>query len=296
MSWKKSSLTLWKEATMASNSTLQLVDERGWRSGFANMMRLENGRWWRTRRWWVQSLIWLVVLNGLLVFALWIGPMIEAGEAGSGAVEASWRVNMSDEEAAEAFTVVLALMGTLPVFGVLIMTQGALVDEKQSGTAAWTLSSPVSRSGFVLAKLIANAIGFLVTVVVLQGLIAHLLFLLGAGRFLPPMPIAVALSLHALHLLFYLCLALMLGALFNSRGPVLAIPIAVLIGQNILEGLARGFAPWFPWDILPRHVPELAMIAAQGNPLPSFVPIVSVAVFSLMFVGLAIWRFEREEF
>ncbi len=281
---------------MASNSTLQLVNERGWRSGFANMMRLENGRWWRTRRWWVQSLIWLVVLNGLLVFALWIAPRIEAGEAGTGAVQASWRVNMTDEEAVEVFTVVLTLMGTLPVFGVLIMTQGAIVDEKQSGTAAWTLSSPVSRTGFILSKLMANGIGFLVTVVVLQGLIAYLLFLLGVGRFLPPMPIVGALGLHALHLLFYLCLTVMLGAFFNSRGPVLAIPIAVLIGQNMLEGLAKGFAPWFPWDILPRHLPELAMIAAQGDPLPSFVPIIAVVVFSVMFVGLAIWRFEREEF
>jgi len=88
----------------------------------------------------------------------------------------------------------------------------------------------------------------------------------------------------------------MLGAFFNSRGPVLAIPIAVLIGQNILEGLARGFAPWFPWDILPRHLPELARIAAQGDPLPTFVPIVAVLLFSVVFVLLAIWRFEHEEF
>ena len=53
---------------MASDSTLQLVTERGWRSGLANLMRQENGRWWRARRWWVQSLVWLGVLNGILFF------------------------------------------------------------------------------------------------------------------------------------------------------------------------------------------------------------------------------------
>ena len=279
---------------MASNNTLQLVEERGWRSGFANLMRQENGRWWRARRWWVQSLIWLVVLNGILVFALWIAPLVEPGEAGAGNVQARWQVN--EEAATEVFALVLQFMGIFPVFGVLVITQGAIVREKQSGTAAWILSGPVSRVAFILSKLIANAIGFLVTVVVLQGLIAYLQLSLSMGEFLPPIPIVAALSLHGLHLLFYLTLTLMLGAFFKSRGPVLAIPIAVLIGQGIMESLAKGFAPWFPWHILPAKLPGLAGIAALGEPLPSFSPIVAVLLFSLVFVLLAIWRFEREEF
>lgn len=279
---------------MANNNALQLVKERGWRSGLANLMRLENGRWWGTSRWWVQSLMWLVVLNGILVLVLWILPMVGSGEAGAGDVQASWQVN--EEAAAQGFDGLLTLMGVFPVFGVLVITQGVIVGEKQSGTAAWILSSPVSRVAFILSKLIANAIGFLVIVVVLQGLIAYLQLSLRLGGFVPPLPIVAALSLHALHLLFYLTLTLMLGAFFDSRGPVLAIPIAILIGQGLLESLAKRFAPWFPWQILPAKLPGLASIAAQGEPLPSFSPIVAVLLFSLAFVLLAIWRFEREEF
>jgi ABC-2 type transport system permease protein len=279
---------------MASNSTLQLVNERGWRSGFANLMRQENGRWWRTRRWWVQSLVWLVALNGIVVFALWIAPMIGSGEAEAGDVQARWKFN--EEASAEVFALMLQFMGIFPVFGVLVMAQGAIVGEKQAGTAAWILSGPVSRAAFILSKLVANAIGFLVTGVVLQGLIAYLQMALRLGGFLPLIPIVTALSLHALHLLFYLTLTLMLGTFFNSRGPVLAIPIAILIGQGILESLAKGFAPWFPWHILPAKLPGLAGIAALGEPLPSFSPIVAVSLSSLVFVLLAIWRFEREEF
>ena len=279
---------------MASNNTLRLVNERGWRSGFANLMRQENGRWWRARRWWVQSLVWLVALNGIVVFALWIAPMIGSGEAEAGDVQASWKFN--EEASAEVFALMLQFMGIFPVFGVLVMAQGAIVGEKQSGTAAWILSGPVSRAAFILSKLVANAIGFLVTGVVLQGLIAYLQMSLRLGGFLPPIPIVTALSLHALHLLFYLTLTLMLGTFFNSRGPVLAIPIAILIGQGILESLAKGFAPWFPWHILPAKLPGLAGIAALGEPLPSFSPIVAVLLSSLVFVLLAIWRFEREEF
>jgi hypothetical protein len=109
-------------------------------------------------------------------------------------------------------------------------------------------------------------------------------------------PVLAALSLHGLHLLFYLTLTLMLGAFFKSRGPVLAIPIAILIGQGILESLGKPLAPWFPWHILPAKLPGLAGIAALGEPLPSCSSIVSALLFSLVFVLLAIWRFEREEF
>jgi hypothetical protein len=41
---------------------------------------------------------------------------------------------------------------------------------------------------------------------------------------------------------------------------------------------------------------ELASVAARGDPLPSLIPIVAALLFSLAFVLLAIWRFEREEF
>ena len=149
---------------------------------------------------------------------------------------------------------------------------------------------------FILSKLIAHGTGFLVTMVALQGLIAYVQMSLSVKRGLPPVPIIAALSVHALHLLFYLTLTLMLGTLFSSRGPVLAIPIAILIGQGILESLAKQFAPWFPWHILPAKLPELAGIAALGEPLPSFSPIIAALLFSLVFVLLAIWRFEREEF
>jgi ABC-2 type transport system permease protein len=281
---------------MSKDNTLQLVSERGWRSGFANLMHLENGRWWGTSRWWVQSLVWFIVLNGILVFALWIAPMVKAAEAGVGDVQASVQVNVTDEAAAEGFAALLMLMGILPVFGVLVITQGAIVGEKQSGTAAWILSGPISRAAFILSKLMANAIGFLVTMVVLQGLIAYVQMSLSVGGFLPPTPIVAALSLHALHLLFYLTLTLMLGTFFNSRGPVLAIPIAILIGQGILESLAKGFVPWFPWQVLPAKLPGLASIAVHGEPLPTFMPVIAVLMFSLAFLLLAIWRFKREEF
>ena len=60
---------------MSVNNTLQLVQESGWHSGFANFLRKENGIWWRTRKWWVQSLVWFFILNGLVVLFLWVIPL-----------------------------------------------------------------------------------------------------------------------------------------------------------------------------------------------------------------------------
>lgn len=55
---------------MAANQTFQLEETRGWRMGLSNLMRKESGETWKTRHWWVQLLIWLVIIDGLLLFIL----------------------------------------------------------------------------------------------------------------------------------------------------------------------------------------------------------------------------------
>jgi hypothetical protein len=40
----------------------------------------------------------------------------------------------------------------------------------------------------------------------------------------------------------------------------------------------------------------MATVLAMGEPLSSWVPLVSVTVCSVAFVVVALWRFKREEF
>jgi ABC-2 type transport system permease protein len=262
---------------------LQTLDERGWRRGFANLLRKENGEWWRTRRWWMQLLLWLLIINGIMVIVLWISPAIDPAEAGDVVANTS------------SFT---RLMAWFPMFAVIVLAQGAIVGEKQSGTAAWILSAPVSRSSFILAKFIAHAIGFLVTVVVAQGAVAYAQLSLAERAFLPVGPFVAHLALLGLYLLFYLALTLMLGTLFDARGPVLGIAIAVAIASMI--GLGQAIAGFLPWLILllPEAIPALIAARIQGAELPSAwpLPIVLIAVYTLLFLGVAVWRFRREEF
>ncbi len=44
--------------------------ERGWRMGLKSMLGKELAAWWKTRRWWVQCLVALLLLNGMLAVNL----------------------------------------------------------------------------------------------------------------------------------------------------------------------------------------------------------------------------------
>jgi ABC-2 type transport system permease protein len=224
----------------------------------------------------------LLLLNGLLAFGLWIVPLMEDGDRPPGF-------------SAAALDVFLMWMSILTVLDVLFIIQGAIIGERQSGVAAWVLSGPVSRSAFILAKFIGNAIGLLLTTVVLQCLFAFAQVSMREGALLPITAVLATTGLQALYLLFYLALALMLGTLYCSRVPVMAISFGVLLGQPFVDYYAEGVASWLSW-LLPAKLPELARFAHRGEPLPSYLPIFVALALSLGFLLLAIWRFKREEF
>jgi ABC-2 type transport system permease protein len=268
---------------MADVDALQLVNERGWRRGFTNLLRKENTRWWHTRRWLVQSLIWLVIINGTLAIVLWVAPIVYPEISGS---------------AIDSLPGFFELMILLPMFSVIIGVQGTIIDEKLSGTAAWIMSAPVSRAAFILAKLFADAFGYLVTIILLQGLVAYVQISLAEGNLLPPVPYLANLGMLSLYLLFYLTLTLMLGTFFDNRGPVLAISIGVALAS--LKGIAPLVGSVAPWAVyyLPETLPALVRSTVTGGIMPPEWPITVIAMilFSELFVALAIWRFRREEF
>lgn len=268
---------------MTSEQTLIPVVEHGWRRGLANLIRKENGQWWHTRRWWIQALVWLLVINGTLAAGLWIVPIVEPD---------------LKLDVALAYEFFVQMMAWFPMFAVIVIAQGAIISEKQSGTAAWILSAPVSRESFILSKLLADALGFLITIIVLQGAVAYLQLSLYGSKLLPIGPYLAVMGLFSLYLLFYLALTLVLGTFFNARGPVLGIAIGVAIASmRGIGGLLSGYAPWLV-KILPESLPVLTDAIVTGRPLPPDwpVPIVIIALYSALFVALAIWRFRREEF
>jgi ABC-2 type transport system permease protein len=112
------------------------------------------------------------------------------------------------------------------------------------------------------------------------------------------------MGLVYLNALFYLTLALMLATIFHGRGPVLGISVLVLMSGLMIfsYNLVLEHAPWLvavlPWKLLAdfESARPLAAFVALGQPLPTVTPIIGTAVWCVLFVAVAIWRFRREEF
>ena len=52
--------------------TLKSASASGWTAGLGNMLRKENGIWWGTRKWLVQTIIWTIIVTGLVTTMLYL--------------------------------------------------------------------------------------------------------------------------------------------------------------------------------------------------------------------------------
>jgi len=264
---------------MASTENLEKVDHRNWIPGFNNMLGKENRSWWRTRKWWVNILVWTAIINGMMAMILWVAPVTANGAIHS-------------EGTSQAF---ITIFGTFATIGVIVIAQGAIVGEKQSGTAQWVMSNPVSSGAFVLSKLVGNALAILVIIVLLQRTSFDAQISLKGDELQPVGPFAASIALVTLALAFFLTFTLMLGTIFNSRGPVIGIALGVFIGQDLVAGLLTQYIPWLP-DVLPQRLLDFAQRVLLEQPLESYVSLVVASTLSVVFVLVAMWRFGREEY
>ena len=261
---------------MAKNHELQMIHNLVSLEGFSNLVKNESGRWWKTRRWLLQVVNWFVIVNGLMAMIVASTP------------------NMKSDDVLAGF---LKLWGLVLPIGVVILGQDAIIQEKQSGTAAWILSKPASHNAFILSKIAANALGILVTIIVVQGTAGYLQIWFSTGKAYPVLPFIGALGMVFLSLLFYLTLTIMLGTLFNSRGAVISIPFVLIFSVQVLK-FSSGLAKIMPWNLttsLGAGHPALGLVLIQGLPLPSLTPLFATVFWCLLFTCIGLWRFNREE-
>jgi ABC-2 type transport system permease protein len=265
-----------QEMIVAARQGLIPVRERAWLGGFGNMLRKELGQWWGTRTWWVQTLIWVLILNGISTIVAQTESMTPNGLL---------------QEVVQTF---LPMSVGIIGMGTVITVQGAIVGEKQLGTAAWSISKPVSRSAFILAKTLAYAIGFFVTAILIPSTIFFFTVRALIPAQLPLIPFLYGVGLIILGQLFYLTLTLMLGTFFSSRGPIAGIGIGFFMAGLLL----KGFMPMQVLIVTPWPLPDIAAGLALGAELPSIwpVPILATGIEIAVMTALALWRFGREEF
>jgi len=262
---------------MAGNSAFELVSERGWRRGLGNLMGAGFAAWFKTNTWWTFGGAWTAVTCAIMAGAVF----------------------SADDTEPELGLLVFGLSaGLFATIAVVITVMSEIVGEKQSGTAAWVLSKPVSRTAFIVAKLVPNAVGLLVCLVVMPGIAAYVVLSL-AGTNLTPLGYLAGMGVLSLNLLFYLTMTVMLGALFSRRGAVIAIPLAFAFGQQLLLGLGPAVGQMLPYTlVMPTSdgSPSVSAALALGQQPDSYLAVSLVTFCIVVFVAVSIWRFEREEF
>ncbi|NLF11430.1 MAG: ABC transporter permease [Anaerolineaceae bacterium] len=262
----------------SGNSVMQLETGTGWTRGLNNLLRGELGRWFGTRQWWVQVLIWAAVANGIPLMAV-LGAPDSAGM-----------------ELPMLFNVFLGIGAPI---GVCILMQDAIVGEKQSGTAAWVLSKPVSRLAFLTSKLVGNGLGIAATMVLAPGLLMYLASALIMDTPLPPLGFLAGLGAHLVNLLFYVGLTLLLGARFDHGAPVIGLPLAFLFAQQYLPGLAPELVHVIPWSLTAplggSSEPVVTTALMTGVAPASYLPLVTTLAVAVLCVAGAIWIFRRQD-
>ena len=272
-----------RDLRLAARQGLLPARGSGWLAGFGNMLGKELGEWFRTRRWLWQLLIWLTIINGFMAFFLSVVPLIYPA-----AVQA--------EGALPPEVLGLAIYFSITVIGgsigMIILAQDEIIQEKQSGTAAWILSKPAARQSFILTKLLSNIVGALVFIVALPGLVALGEFFLVTHRVAPLVLFLAGMGVVLLALIFYVSLVILLGVLFESRGPVLAIAFGIIFGCRIIAN----YVPQIAY-VLPVSMDGVAVAVVQGVPLPALAvsQVISTAVLSIVFILVALWRFKHIE-
>ena len=91
----------------------------------------------------------------------------------------------------------------------------------------------------------------------------------------------------------------MLGTMFDHPAPVIGIPMAFLFAQNFLSSFVPRLFVFLPWTlVMPlNNSNELPISTALmlGEPVYSYLPLYGTLAFSVLFVVIALWVFERQE-
>jgi ABC-2 type transport system permease protein len=261
---------------LVKNTDFELRIPNGWRSGLVNLLHTEFSKW-RTKEWYQMALLWIAIINLPLIQMVAIP-------------EISLRLGTNS-----IYSLLGIFVGMFPLINVVIALQDEVIGLKETGTAAWLLSKPVSRTALVMSKIISYSVGIIISISIIPIVIAFFTIGIFTGVYLPSLLI-FGITLSAINLFFYLSLTVMLGTIFKQRGGVIGIPMFLGLGYSMLSAiplinLIHPMAMFFP--------------SANGQPMfsslilndfsVSFLPLVTTIFASICFICIAIWKFNREE-
>jgi ABC-2 type transport system permease protein len=276
---------------MPDSASLTPSRELGWISGFINMLARENKIWWNARFLAIQILVWLVIINGAVALAVILIPPMAYPPVQSADI---------------GFIMFFELSGIAMLIGVVIIGHGSIAGERESGTAAWLLSKPLSRKSFVLSKLVANSIGMLTIMVLAQGIAAYAICSVVGHSLGSITGFLAGLALLGLDLMFFMVLSIALGAFTCSKGVTLGVPLLVALAGTFILPLGHAidvsilgqYPGNIPGYIMPWSLAGTAVSLSTGAPVDAAAayPVAATVIWIILFALAAIYRFDSLEF
>jgi ABC-2 type transport system permease protein len=210
--------------------------------GLGNLLRKDFAEWVHGKR------PWVVLGVTTSVFAL----------AAANARITEWAVRSFPAESGDGPAKILSVLpldnvlfaiGTqFIVLAVIFATMSLLLAERDSGTLAWTISKPVSRTSVLVSKWLTSTLILWVAAVVIPLALTTALVTLLYG--LPDLAIVVALGATLITVpAFFVAVALTVATFVPSQAAVGAIGVAIFVAPQIVGGVVPAVTPFFPSSI-----------------------------------------------
>lgn len=246
-------------------------------TGLTSLMVMENNRWKKSYEWLKVSLIWVLIINGLVLLAV-----------------SQYSLLGNSPTAALGLDVLFQLFSGAAPVGAIIMIHSSLISDKEKGITAWVLSAPVSRLAVIASKFVVNLAYSISIIVVLQSIIAQQVIQYLTGETINSMHYYMGVAQIALYITFWIAFTTMLGAMLNKRGTVIGAAMLTLFFHDLIANLVARILPFFP-KLMPSTLLNSAITTVSGG-APSIQAILVVLAWITLFILVAGFSFEREEF
>ncbi len=249
--------------------------------GLGNLVRKDVREWLHSRR------LWIVL--GVSAFAF-------VGTAANAWINAWARANLPAEPGqvpprelslAPMDNLLLALGTQFFLIAAIFATMSLLLSERESGTLAWTVSKPVSRTSVLLSKwLTATVLLWITAVVVPAATAATVAALYGPPDLGATVLIGIGLLIA---IAVFVAISIAAAVVVPSQAGVAAVGLAMLLVPPLIVGIVPALAP-----LAPTASVDWALRVALGGSASLLVPIATIGWLALLFIVSKV-RFSRAE-
>lgn len=240
--------------------------------GLRNLVRKDIAEWLHGKR------PWLVLGITTTVFAL----------AAANSRISEWAARSLPADPGEGPAKVLSVLpmdnllfaiGTqFIVLAAIFATMSLLLTERDSGTLAWTISKPVSRTSVLVSKWLTATLVLWVAAVVIPITVTTGLVTVLYGP--PDLAAVITLGVTMIAVpAFYVAVALAASTFVPSQAAVGAIGLAVLLAPQISGGIVPAITPLFPGSIF-----DWAVAVSTGAPASAATPVAWLIGTAVLFV------------